>query len=199
MFAKKEISTMYEPSAFLIAAAALTSIFSFFFGMFFRERELTYRMWIKFEAYGATPLSGDEKKEFCAELESRRRMYYYFKGITGILLMTLIIEFVIFQFYSLAYINPASRLYDLDAFHSYLWYNSGVGIIVIINCLEILYMRVTVERSARFPYIRLRPRVESRDRLALLWRLHDCPGAKRPEYATQRIPRYFYKNLEPPR
>lgn len=99
---------MYKPSAFLVATAALTSIFSFFFGLFFRERELTYGMWIKFVAYGAAPLSGDEKKDLCAELESRSRVYYYFKGITAILLVTLIIEFVIFQFYSLGYICPAT-------------------------------------------------------------------------------------------
>ena len=189
---------MYKPSAFLIAAAALTSIFSFFFGLFFRERELTYRMWIKFVAYGATPLSGDEKKNLCAELDSKRRMYYYFKGITAILLMTLIIEFVIFQFYSLSYIYPSSPLYEPGAFHSYRWFNTGIGIIVIINCLEILYMRVTVELLDKFPYIKLRPRVEGRERLAILWRLHDCAGAKRPEYNEQRIPKYFYKNSEPP-
>ena len=189
---------MYKPSAFLISAAALTSIFCFFFGLFFKEREITYRMWIKFVAYGATPLSGDEKKDLCAELESKRRVYYHYKGITAILLMTLIIEFVIFQFYSFRYIHPASPLYEAEAFHSYIWFNSAIGIIVIINCLEILYMRVTVELPGTFPYIRLRPRVEGKERLAILWRLHDCPGAKRPEYNEQRIPRYFYKNLERP-
>jgi hypothetical protein len=155
-------------------------------------------VWIKVVAYGATPLSGDEKKDLCAELESKRRVYYHFKGITAILLITLIIEFFFFQFYSFRYIHPASSLYEPGAFHTYLWFNTGIGIIVIINCLEILYMRVTVELLDKFPYIRLRPRVEGRERLAILWRLHDCPGAKLPEYNEQRIPRYFYKNLEPP-
>ena len=111
--------------------------------------------------------------------------------------MTLIIEFVIFQFYSLGYICPASPLYDPAAFHSYRWFNTGIGIIVIINCLEILYMRVTAVLLDRFPYIKLRPRVEGRERLAILWRLHDCAGAKRPEYNEQKIPKYFYKNSEP--
>jgi hypothetical protein len=189
---------MYKPAAFLIAAAALTSIFSFFFGLFFREREITYRLWIKFVAYGAPSLSGDERKELCAELESRRRVYYYFKGITAILLMTLIIEFVIFQFYSFGFIDPASSLYERNAFHTYLWFNTGIGVIVIINCLEILYMRVTGEWLDTFPYLKIRPRVEGRARLAMLWRLHDCPGVKKPEFNKLKIPRYFYKNLEPP-
>ena len=188
---------MYRPAAFLIAAAALTSIFSFFFVAFFQERETTYRMWIKFVAYGAEPLSIEERKDLCAELESRRRTYYYFKGITAILLFTLIIEFVVFQFYSLRFTDPTSPIYQAGAFHSYRWYNAAIGAIVIINCLEILYMRVTADLSRKFPYIKLRPRVEGRARLAELWRLHDCPGVKKPEFNKLRIPRYFYSNLEP--
>jgi hypothetical protein len=187
---------VYSPAAYLIAAAALTSIFCFFFGAFFQEREITYRMWIKYIAYGAEPLTGDEKKGFCAELESRRRTYYYFKGITAILLLTLIIEFVVFQFYSYRFIDPGSPLYHPGAFHSYRWYNTAIGVIVIINCVEIIYMRVKAEYLGQFPYIKLRPRVESRQRLAELWRLHQCPKAKRPEFHKERIPRYFYKHWE---
>jgi hypothetical protein len=187
---------IYSPAAYLIAAAALTSIFCFFFGAFFQEREITYRMWIKYIAYGATPLSGDEGKAFCAELESRRRTYYYFKGITAILLITLIIEFVVFQFYSYRFIDPESPLYQPGAFHSYRWYNTAIGVIVIINCVEIIYMRVKAEYLGQFPYIKLRPRVESRQRLAELWRLHQCPKAKKPEFHKERIPRYFYKYWE---
>jgi hypothetical protein len=188
---------VYSPAAYLIAAAALTSIFCFFFGAFFQEREITYRMWIKYIAYGATPLSGDERKDFCAELESRRRTYYYFKGITAILLLTLIIEFVVFQFYSYRFLDPGSPFYHPGAFHSYRWYNTAIGVIVIINCVEIIYMRVKAEYIGQFPYIKLRPRVESRHRLAELWRLHQCPKAKKPEFNKERIPRYFYKDWEP--
>lgn len=188
---------MYKPSGFLIAAAALTSVFCFFFGAFFQEREITYRMWIRFVAYGATPLSGDAKKDLCAELESRQRTFYYFKGITAILLMTLLIEFIVFQFYSLRFFDPTSLLYEPGAFHNYLWFNTAIGVIVIINCLEILYMRVTAERMDKFPYIKLRPRVGGKERLAALWRLHDCRGAKKPEYNKQRIPKYFYKDSKP--
>jgi len=190
------MTVLYSPAAFLIAAAALTSIFCFFFGAFFQERELTYRMWIKYIAYGATPLTGDEKKDLCAELESRRRTYYYFEGITAILLITLIVEFIVFQFYSYRFIDPASAIYQPGAFHSYRWYNAAIGAIVIINCLEILYMRVTTEMLGRFPYVKIRPRVESRERLAILWRLHDCPGAKKPEFNQQRIPKYFYNYFD---
>ena len=191
------MTVVYSPAAYLIAAAALTSIFCFFFGAFFQEREITYRLWIKYVAYGATPLSGDERKDFCAELESRRRTYYYFKGITAILLLTLIIEFVVFQFYSYPFINSKSPFYHPGALHSYRWYNTAIGIIVIINCVEILYMRTTAEVTRRFPYIKLRPRVEGRQRLAELWHLHECPKAKKPEFNKMRIPRYFYRDWEP--
>lgn len=187
---------VYSPAAYLIAAAALTSIFCFFFGAFFQEREITYRMWIKYVAYGATPLSGDEKKDLCAELESRRRTYYYFKGITAILLLTLIIEFVVFQFYSHRFTDSASPFFHPGAFHSYRWYNTAIGVIVLINCVEILYMRVKAEYIGRFPYIKLRPRVESRQRLAELWRLHQCPKAKKPEFNELRIPKSFYEDWE---
>jgi len=190
------MTVIYSPAAYLIAAAALTSIFCFFFGAFFQEREITYRMWIKYIAYGATVLSGDERKDFCAELESRRRTYYYFKGITAILLLTLIIEFVVFQFYSYRFIDPRSPFYHPGAFHSYRWYNTAIGAIVLINCIEILYMRVKAEYIDKFPYIKLRPRVESRQRLAELWRLHECPKAKKPAFNEQRIPRYFYESWE---
>lgn len=43
---------MYKPGAFLISSAALTSIFSFFFGGYYRERERAYRLWLMFVAYG---------------------------------------------------------------------------------------------------------------------------------------------------
>ena len=115
------MTLVYSPAAYLIAAAALTSIFCFFFGVFFQEREITYRLRIKYVAYGATPLSGDERKELCAELESRRRTYYYFKGITAILLLTLIIEFIVFQFYSYPFVHFKSPFCHPGALHSYRW------------------------------------------------------------------------------
>ncbi|MBW1753023.1 MAG: hypothetical protein JRJ46_07940 [Deltaproteobacteria bacterium] len=43
---------MYKPTAFLISAAALTSIFSFFFGSYYKEREQAYWFWLTIVAYG---------------------------------------------------------------------------------------------------------------------------------------------------
>lgn len=184
---------MYKPSAFLISAAALTTIFSFFFGAFFQERESTYRLWIKLVAYGATPLAGDEKKNLCAELESRRRTYLHYKVITGILLVTMIVEFIIFQAYSLRFADPRSHLYETGAFDNYVFFNTAIGVIVIASCLEILYMRLTINRLDRFPYIKVRKRVEGKDRLAMMWQMLYCRCSKRPEYDALKIPRYFYE------
>ena len=73
---KWEEGCMYKPGAFLISSAALTSIFSFFFGGYYRERELAYRLWLMFVAYGKEIPSDDEKLDICSELESRDRMFY---------------------------------------------------------------------------------------------------------------------------
>ena len=54
---------MYKPSAFLITAAALTSIFSFFFGGYYKERERAYWFWLTIVAYGKELTSEDEKIE----------------------------------------------------------------------------------------------------------------------------------------
>jgi hypothetical protein len=58
---------MYEPGAFLISSAALTSIFSFFFGTYFRERERAYRLWLMIVAYGKEIPSKNEKIDICSE------------------------------------------------------------------------------------------------------------------------------------
>ena len=67
---------MYKPAAFLISSAALTSIFSFFFGGYFRERERAYRLWLMIVAYGKEIPTEREKINICSELESRDRMFY---------------------------------------------------------------------------------------------------------------------------
>jgi hypothetical protein len=55
----------------LTSSAALTSIFSFFFGGYFLERESADRLWLMFVAYGKELTSVDEKIDICSELESR--------------------------------------------------------------------------------------------------------------------------------
>ena len=111
---------MYEPGAFLISSAALTSIFSFFFGGYFRERERAYR----------------------------------------------------------------------------LWFNTIIGFIVMINCLELLYVRVAVDRTEKFPFFRIRNRVTGQERLSKIWMILGCSKLKTPEYAQNKIPRKFYDNKE---
>jgi hypothetical protein len=93
---------MYNPSPFLISTAALTSIFSFFFGGYFREREKAYRYWIRYNAYKPCESTDVEKRDLCAEFESKERVFRQAKGILKVLLLTLIAEFVIFQFSFLA-------------------------------------------------------------------------------------------------
>ena len=95
---------MYRPGAFLISSAALTSIFSFFFGGYYRERERAYRLWLMFVAYGKEPPPDDEKIDICSELESRDRMFYQAKGLLGILLLTIGLSYLIFQIYSFYFI-----------------------------------------------------------------------------------------------
>ena len=74
---------MYNPGPFLISSAALTSIFSFFFGGYFRERERAYRLWLMVVAYGKEIPSEKERIDICSELESRDRMFYQAKGLLG--------------------------------------------------------------------------------------------------------------------
>ena len=187
---------MYKPSAFLISAAALTSIFSFFFGGYYKERERAYWYWLTIVAYGKELVSKDDKIALCAELESRNRMFYHFRGLLGILLMTIGIAYLVFQLYSFNYIFTSSSLYEPGAFTDYVWYNTIIGVIVLINCLELLYIRVAVDKTEKFPYFKIRPRVTGMDRLSKVWMIVGCSKLKTPEYSKNRIPREFYDKQE---
>jgi len=187
---------MYKPSAFLISAAALTSIFSFFFGGYYKEREKAYWFWLTIVAYGKEIVSKDEKIDLCAELESRNRTFYHFRGLLGILLCTIAMAYLVFQFYSFHYIFISSSLYEPGAFTDYVWYNTIIGFIVMINCLELLYIRVAVDKTEGFPFFKIRPRVTGRDRLSKVWMILGCSKLKAPEYAISRTPREFYDNQE---
>jgi len=187
---------MYNPGAFLISSAALTSIFSFFFGGYFRERERAYRLWLKFVAYGKEIPSENEKIDICSELESRDRMFYQAKGLLGILLLTIALAYLVFQIYSFYYIFKSSSLYQPGAFTEYVWFNTIIGFIVMINCLELLYIRVAVDRAEKFPFFRIRQRVTGQERLSKIWMILGCSKLKTPEYAQNKIPRKFYDNQE---
>ncbi len=187
---------MYRPAAFLISSAALTSIFSFFFGGYFRERERAYRLWLMIVAYGKEIPSGKERIDICSELESRDRMFYQAKGLLGILLLTIGLAYLVFQVYSFRYILPSSSFYQPGAFTDYLWFNTIIGFIVMINCLELLYIRVAVDRIDKFPFFKIRQRVTGQDRLSKIWMLLGCSKLKTPEYSQNKIPKTFYDNQE---
>lgn len=187
---------MYNPSPFLISSAALTSIFSFFFGGYFREREKAYRYWIRYLAYDVDLGCEDEVKALCSELESKDRVFRQAKVLLLILLLTLFVEFVVFQFYSLPFIQPSSPLYEPGAMHSYTWFCAMIGIIVFINFLEMLYIWVAVASSKSFPFFRLRHRVSGQDRLAMLWQKLDCPCHKSETLNRNRIPESFYRKYD---
>ncbi|MGB2928305.1 MAG: hypothetical protein WBB70_05260 [Desulfobacterales bacterium] len=187
---------MYKPAAFLISSAALTSIFSFFFGGYFRERERAYRLWLMIVAYGKEIPSEKERIDICSELESRDRMFYQAKGLLGILLLTIGLAYLVFQIYSFCYIFQSSPLYHPGAFTDYLWFNTIIGFIVMINCLELLYIRVAVDRTEKFPFFRIRQRVTGQDRLSKIWMILGCSKLKTPEYSQNKIPRTFYDNQE---
>ena len=187
---------MYNPSAFLISSAALTSIFSFFFGGYFREREKAYRYWIRYLAYEVDPGCDNEIRSFCSEFESKDRVFRQAKGLLLILLLTLFIEFIIFQFYSFQFICKTSPLYEPGALHTYIWFCTMIGIIVLINFFEMLYIWVAFSRSKRFPFFRLRHRVSGQDRLAMLWKKFGCAKYKSEELNKNRIPESFYRENE---
>jgi hypothetical protein len=187
---------MYKPAAFLISSAALTSIFSFFFGGYFRERERAYRLWLMIVAYGKEIPSEEERIDICSELESRDRMFYQAKGLLGILLLTIGLAYLVFQIYSFRYIFQSSPLYQPGAFTDYIWFNTIIGFIVMINCLELLYIRVAVDRTEKFPFFRIRQRVTGQDRLSKIWMILECSKLKTPEYSQNKIPRTFYDNQE---
>ena len=176
---------MYKPAAFLISSAALTSIFSFFFGGYFRERERAYRLWLMIVAYGKELPSEKERIDICSELESRDRMFYQAKGLLGILLLTIGLAYLVFQIYSFCYIFQSSSLYQPGAFTDYIWFNTIIGFIVMINCLELLYIRVAVDRTEKFPFFRIRQRVTGQDRLSKIWMILGCSKLKTPEYSSK--------------
>ena len=185
---------MYDPSAFLISTTALTSIFSFFFGGYFRERERAYRLWLRFVAYDKKITVAEARIDICSELESLDRMFFQVKGLLAILLLTIILAYIVFQFYSFRYVYPGSSLYDPGALSDYLSFNTIIGCIVLINCLELLYIRVAVDRISSFPFFRFRRRINAQQRLSKVWMLVGCSKLKAPEYAKNRIPRHFYDN-----
>jgi hypothetical protein len=118
------------------------------------------------------------------------------KGLLAILLLTLFIEFVVFQFYSQPYIRQSSPFYEADGWSTYLCFTTVIGCIVLINFLEMLYIWVAFSPHSRFPFFRLRHRVSGQDRLAMLWEEFDCPKLKKEELRKLRIPRKFYRNYE---
>lgn len=187
---------MYEPSPFLISSAALTSIFSFFFGGYFKEREEAYQLWIRFIGYEAVMDDEGEAKRLCAQLESKERVFRQARGLLRILFLTIFLDCVVFHLYSYRYIHPASPLFEPDAMHSYLWFSTIIGVIVLINCLELLYIQMAWTVSFTFPFVRLRHRVTGRDRVSELWRLFDCPRRKAEAFRRNRIPKNFYKDLD---
>ncbi len=187
---------MYDPAAFLISITALTSIFSFFFGGYYREREKAYRFWLKYIAYEKEIPSKDEAIDICAELESRDRMFFQAKGLLTILLLTIVLAFVVFQFYSFQYILKSSPLYEEGALRTYLCFNSIIGAIVMINCLELLYIRVAVDKKTSFPYFTFRKRILGQERLSKVWMVLGCSKLKCAEYNAHRIPKNFYDNQD---
>ncbi|MBW2466482.1 MAG: hypothetical protein JRF02_04200, partial [Deltaproteobacteria bacterium] len=147
---------MYNPSPFLISSAALTSIFSFFFGGYFHERQKVYRLWIQHRAFGVAIPNEDEKKRLCVELEAKDRVFRQAKGLLKILLLTLCIEYVVFHLYSFKYIMSGSPFYEADARHTYLWFSIIISFIVLINIFEMFYIIVAINRKNSFPYFKVR-------------------------------------------
>ena len=187
---------MYDPAPFLISITALTSIFSFFFGGYYHEREKAYRFWLKYVAYRKELPAEDDCIEICAELEARDRMFFQAKGLLTILLLTIILAFVVFQVYSLPYVMKTGSLYEPSALRTYLCFNAIIGCIVMINCLELLYIRVAVEKKESFPYFSLRKRILGQERLSKVWMILGCSRLKSAEYNAQRIPKNFYDNQD---
>ncbi|MDH3359288.1 MAG: hypothetical protein OEL55_00310 [Desulfobulbaceae bacterium] len=187
---------MYSPEPFLISSAALTSIFSFFFGGYFKEREKAYQLWIRFIGYEAVMDDESEAKQLCAELESKERVFRQAKGLLKILFLTVLADCLVFHWYSYKYIHPGSLFFEPDAFHSYIGFSSIIGIIVLINCIELLYIEVAFGRKKRFPFWRFRHRVTGQDRVSELWQLINCPALKEESFNKHRIPERFYDDLE---
>lgn len=185
---------MYSPAPFLISTAALTSIFSFFFGGYFREREWAYRFWIRYLAYDGNIVCKEEQKAICAELESKERVYRQAKGILCLLLFTLVLDFVVFQYYSLPYVFSHSPYFTQDAMHTYLCFSLLIGTIVLINCFQLIYIQAAIERIETFPFFKIRKRVTGQDRLSMLWRSMECHQMKNDNSRDNKIPKRFYRD-----
>jgi hypothetical protein len=149
-----------------------------------------------FVAYGKEPPPDDEKIDICSELESRDRMFSQAKGLLGILFLTIGLSYLIFQIYSFYFIFRSSPLYDPSAFIEYVWFNTLIGFIVMINCIELLYIRIAVYRTNKFPFFKIRPRVTGQERLSKVWMVLGCSKLKIPEYSQNKIPKKFYVNQE---
>lgn len=188
---------MYNPSPFLITTAALTSIFNFFFGEYFREREAVYNLWIQIIAYGKLPSKG-EYSSICSRLEAKERIFRQGKAFLLIMIITLIGAFVVFQFYSMDYIDPTSPIYQPDAPHKYVWFSAIIGVIVLINCIELTYVQLAVNFVRKFPFVKFRKRVAGTERLSMIWQVLDCPNRKREQFGELEIPAKFYKDLKDP-
>ena len=189
---------MYDPSPFLITTGALTSIYTFFFGEYFREREAVYRLWLRVFAYGWRPETPEERTELCAQMESKDRMYRQGKAFLLIMLITLIACFATLQGYSWKYIHPVSEFYAREHLRTYWFFTAITGLIVLINCIELMYIRVAVQFRFEFPFIRLRRRVTAQQRLSMLWQVLGCPECKQPPFHGSRIPARFYRDMEDP-
>jgi len=187
---------MYNPSSFLISTAALTSIFSFFFGGYFKEREKAYHLWIRYVGYESNLDHRENTKALCAELEAKERVFHQAKGILKILLVTIVADFLAFQAYSFPFAFASEPFFRPEYWHTYKYYSLIIGFIVLINCFEMLYIRIAVEPIRRFPFIRLRHRVTGQERIAELWCLFGCHKLKNPELNGNRLPEIFYERLE---
>ncbi|MBU1247309.1 MAG: hypothetical protein KKB70_01315 [Proteobacteria bacterium] len=189
---------MYNPSAFLITTGALTSIFNFFFGEYFRERERTYRLWLRIFAYDDRPAIHNPG-ELCAVMEAKERMYRQARMFLTIMLLTLVGTFMAFQLYSLPYIDSASPNFQTDARNTWIIFSVIIGVIVFINMLEMLYIRLAFVFRWRYPFFQARQRVTGLARVSMIWQALECPGRKRASFNKNRIPAYFYNHLDDPR
>ena len=187
---------MYDPSAFLISTAALTSIFSLSFSEYFLQRKGVYALWLEVFVYGFMEFSAKEVRRLCSDLESKERQFRRADGLLRVLLVTLIIEYIVFHCYSFKYVCADSPFYEPDAFHTYLWFSVIIGVIILINGLEILYIIFAVRRIKGFPFFKIRNKEGAHDRLSMIWQVIECSKLKLPEYNKARIPRKFYKDRD---
>ena len=146
-------------------------------------------------AYDVRETSEEEVKGVCAQLESKERMFRQTKVLLWLILLTLVCEFVVFQFYSLPFFDPNSHLYHPAAQHNYFWFSVIIGIIVLINCFEMLYIRVGMTRSRTFPFFKFRKKVTGQERLLMIWELLECHKLKAPGHRQDLIPEKFYRAL----